>query len=82
MSYALARGLLVAGLAVTAAMAAGMVATIAAVAVIATLSRERLMAFFARTKGARAWVGRVLETGGALLVFLFGLWVLIGAQGA
>jgi len=82
MSYALARGLLAAGLAVTAAMAVGMIVTIAAVAVIATLSRDRLMTFFARSEGIRGWLGRILETGGALLVVLFGLWVLIGAQGA
>lgn len=82
MSYALARGLLAAGLAVTAAMAVGMVATIAAVAVIATLSRERLMAFFARTEGTRATLGRVLEIGGAALVFLFGVWVILNAQSA
>ena len=80
MSYALARGMLAAGLAVTAAMAVGMVVTIAAVAVIATLSRDRLMAFFADTKNIRSWLGRALETGGAMLVFLFGAWVLIGAQ--
>jgi nickel/cobalt transporter (NicO) family protein len=79
MSYALARGLLAAGLAVTAAMAVGMVVTIAAVAVIATVSRERLLAFFARTEGVRAVLGRVLETGGAALVFLFGVWVVISA---
>jgi len=80
MSYALARGLLAAGLAVTAAMAAGMVLTIAAVAVIACVSRERLLTFFARTEGIRTWLGRGLETGGALLVLLFGAWVILGAQ--
>lgn len=80
MSYALARGLLGAGLAVTAAMAAGMVVTIAAVAVIATLSRTRLLKFFATTEGIRAWLGRTLETGGALLVIAFGAWVIFGAQ--
>lgn len=82
MAYALARGLLAAGLAVTAAMATGMVVTIAAVAVIATLSRERLLRFFARTEGLRATVGRVLEIGSAILVLLFGVWVLVGAQAA
>ena len=82
MSYALTRGLLVAGLAVTAAMALGMVVTIAAVAVFATLSRERLLRVFARTEGARAMLGRVLETGGAVLVLVFGLWVVLGAWGA
>lgn len=82
MSYALARGLLAAGLAVTAAMALGMVMTIAAVAVIATLSRERLLAFFKRTEGVRATLGRMLEIGGAALVFLFGVRVILNAQGA
>lgn len=82
MSYALARGLLGAGLAVTAAMATGMVVTIAAVAVIATLSRENLLTFFARTEGVRTWLGRILETGGALLVLIFGAWVILGAQTA
>lgn len=82
MSYALARGLLGAGLAVTAAMAAGMVVTITAVTVIATVSRMRLLTFFARTEGVRTWLGRTLETGGALLVLLFGAWVILGAQSA
>lgn len=82
MSYALARGLLAAGLAVTAAMATGMVVTIAAVAVIAMLSRERLLGFFARTEGLRATLGRVLEIGSAILVLLFGVWALVGAQAA
>jgi nickel/cobalt exporter len=82
MSYALARGLLAAGLAVTAAMTVGMVVTITAVAVIATVSRERLLAFFARTEGVRAVIGRALETGGAALVFLFGVWVVLNAQSA
>lgn len=80
MSYALARGLVGAGLAVTAAMAAGMVVTIAAVAVIATLSRERVLAFFDRTEGWRERLGRVLEIGGAVLVLMFGLWLVFRAQ--
>jgi hypothetical protein len=58
MAYALARGLLGVGLVVIAAMAAGMVVTIAAVAVTATVSRERLMAFFARTEGLLERLGR------------------------
>lgn len=80
LSYALARGLLGAGLAVTAAMAAGMVVTIASIAVIATLFRERLLTLLARTEGLRANLGRALEIGGALLVLLFGLWTLFHAQ--
>lgn len=82
MSYALARGLLAAGLAVTAGMAAGMVLTISTVAVLATLSRERLLSFFSRTEGARRWLGRALEIGGAGLVLLFGVWLILGAQTA
>jgi ABC-type nickel/cobalt efflux system permease component RcnA len=82
LSYALARGLLAAGLAVTAAMAAGMVVTIGAVAVIATLSRGRLLSLLARTEGFRDVLGRVLEVGGAILVLLFGAWTLLRAQGA
>ncbi|MEM7399039.1 MAG: hypothetical protein AAGF48_06815 [Pseudomonadota bacterium] len=82
MSYALARGLLAAGLAVTAAMAAGMVLTISAVAVLATLSRTRLLSFFSRTEGARRWLGRTLEVGGAALVFLFGVLLVLGATAA
>lgn len=82
LSFALTRGLLAAGLAVTAAMAAGMVVTIATVAVIATVFRERLLSFLARTEGWRAGLGRGLEIGGSLLVLLFGLWTLFRAQGA
>lgn len=82
MSYALARGLLAAGLAVTAAMAAGMVLTIAAAAVLATLSRDRLLSFFSRTEGARQVLGRVLEIGGAGVVLLFGASLILGARTA
>jgi ABC-type nickel/cobalt efflux system permease component RcnA len=80
MSYALARGLLSAGFAVTAAMAAGMVLTISAVAVLATVSRERLLSFFSRTERLRRWLGRNLEIGGAGLVVLLGVWMIMGAQ--
>jgi nickel/cobalt exporter len=82
MSYALARGLLAAGLAITAAMAAGMVLTVAAVAVLATLSRERLLIFFSRTEGARRMLGRVLEIGGAGVVLLFGVSLILGTRTA
>jgi nickel/cobalt transporter (NicO) family protein len=82
LSFALARGLLAAGLAMTAAMAVGMVVTIAAVAVLATLSRDRLLAFFARTETLREGLGRALEIGGAILVALLGIWLLVHAQSA
>ena len=80
MSYALARGLLAAGLAVTAAMAAGMILTIAGVAVLATVSRDRLMAFFSRTESMRRALGKVLEIGGAALVLLFGAFLILSAR--
>lgn len=81
LTYALARGMLAAGLAVTTAMAAGMVVTIASVAVIATLSRERLLSMLSRTAKLRAVLGRTLEVGSALLVVLLGLWMTLRAQG-
>lgn len=81
MSYALARGLLAAGLAITAAMAAGMVLTVAGVAVLATISRDRLMAFFSRTEGTRRALGRLFEIGGAALVLLFGAFLILSARG-
>lgn len=77
MSYALVHGMLVAGLAVTAAMAAGMVATIAGFAIAAVLTRERLMAFLARTETVRYRAGKVLEIGSALGVLTLGVWPLL-----
>jgi nickel/cobalt transporter (NicO) family protein len=77
MSYALVHGMLVAGLAVTAAMAAGMVVTIAGFAIAAVLTRERLMAFLARTEPGRYRAGRVLEIGSALGVLALGVWPLL-----
>jgi ABC-type nickel/cobalt efflux system permease component RcnA len=58
MSYALARGLLGAGLAVTAAMALGMIATIGGIALAAAFARDRFMKLLARTEaGDTAWDG-------------------------
>ncbi len=69
MSYALARGLLAAGLAVTAAMVVGMVATIADIVVAAVFTRERFMGLLARTEGWRHRVGRALEIGSSTMGF-------------
>ncbi|MGH6743129.1 MAG: hypothetical protein ACREDY_29565, partial [Bradyrhizobium sp.] len=74
MSYALARGMLAAGLAVTAAMTVGMIATIGGIAVIAAFARDRFMGLLARTENWRNRVGKVLEVGGSLMVLVFGLW--------
>jgi hypothetical protein len=75
MSYALARGLLTAGLAVTAALTLGMIVTIGGVAFAAALARSRLMKFVALTE---SW--QVLEIGGSVMVLVFGLWLVIASQ--
>jgi nickel/cobalt exporter len=79
MSYALARGLLAAGLAVTAAMALGMIATIGGIALAAAFARDRFMGLLARTKSWRHRVGRVLEVGGSVMVLVFGLWMVVSS---
>jgi nickel/cobalt transporter (NicO) family protein len=77
MSYALARGLLGSGLAVTAAMALGMVATIGGIALAAALVRDRFMGLLAQTESWRHRVGRLLEVGGSVMVLMFGVWMMI-----
>jgi nickel/cobalt transporter (NicO) family protein len=77
MSYALARGMLAAGLAVTAAMTVGMIATIGAIALAAAFARDRFMGLLDRTEGWRHRVGTALEAGGAVMVLMFGLWTVL-----
>jgi ABC-type nickel/cobalt efflux system permease component RcnA len=77
MSYALARGILAAGLAVTAAMTIGMITTIGGIALAAVFARDRFMGLLDRTEGWRHRVGLVLELGGSAMVFLFGLWMVL-----
>jgi len=77
MSYALARGLVGAGLAVTAAMALGMITTIGGIALAAALARDRFMGLLARTESWRHRVGRLLEVGGSVMVLMFGVWMMI-----
>jgi nickel/cobalt transporter (NicO) family protein len=79
LSYALARGILGAGLVVTAAMALGMIATIGGVALAAALARTHFMAFLTRTEGTRYRIGRTLEISGSLAVLGFGLWTVVKA---
>ncbi|HSA79704.1 MAG TPA: hypothetical protein VLE23_02710 [Geminicoccaceae bacterium] len=79
LSYALARGILGAGLAVTAAMTVGMIAAIGGVAFAATLARHRFVQFLARTENVRHKIGRALEIGGSLAVLAFGCWTLLRA---
>ena len=57
MSYALARGMLAAGLAVTAAMTIGMIATIGGIALAAAFARDRFLGLLNRTEGWRHRVG-------------------------
>jgi nickel/cobalt transporter (NicO) family protein len=73
MSYALARGMLGAGLAVTAAMALGMIATIGGVALCAALARDRFMGFLAGSEKWRQRLGTTLEIAGAIAVLGLGV---------
>ena len=73
LSYALARGVLAAGLLVTAAMTVGMIAAIGGIAVMAALARTRFMALLSRTERLRHRLGRALEVFGSLSVLGFGL---------
>jgi nickel/cobalt transporter (NicO) family protein len=77
MSYALARGLLAAGLAVTAAMALGMIFTIGGIALAAAFARNRFIGLLARTESWRQRVGTVLEVGGSVMVLAFGLLIVL-----
>jgi hypothetical protein len=73
MSYALARSVLAAGLAVTAAMTIGMIGAIGSVALLAAHARVRFMALLAHTETLRHRIGMGLEIGGALAVLGLGL---------
>jgi nickel/cobalt exporter len=77
MSYALARGMLAAGLAVTAAMTVGMIATIGGIALAAAFARDRFMWLLERTEGWRHRLGTMLEVGGSVMVLVFGLWMVL-----
>src|SRR6188474_2813106 len=68
MSYAVARGLLGAGLAVTAAMTVGMIATIGGIALAAALARNKFMGLLARTERWRHGAGTALEVGSSVMV--------------
>ena len=80
LSYALARGVLAAGLLVTAAMTVGMIAAIGGIAVMAALARTRFMALLSRTERLRQQLGRALEVFGSLAVLGFGLLTLLRAN--
>jgi len=77
MSYAVARGLLAAGLVVTAAMTLGMIATIGGIALAAAFARDRFMGILDRTESWRHRVGTVLEVSSSVMVLVFGLWMMV-----
>jgi nickel/cobalt exporter len=79
LSYALARGMLAAGLVVTAAMALGMIATIGGIALAAAFARDRFMGLLARSESWRHRVGKALAVGGSVMVLMFGLWMVLRA---
>jgi nickel/cobalt transporter (NicO) family protein len=79
LSYALARNILAAGLAVTAAMTIGMIGAIGSIALLAALARNRFMALLARTESLRYRIGMGLEIAGALAVLALGLLVMARA---
>jgi nickel/cobalt transporter (NicO) family protein len=72
MTYALVRGVLVLGLLVTAAMMAGMVATIGGFAIATILARERCVRLLAHTESWRRGLGKALEIIGSIAVLLIG----------
>jgi nickel/cobalt exporter len=77
MSYALARGMVVAGLAVVLAMAVGMICTIGGVALSAAFARNRFLELLASTESWRHHAGMALEIGGSVMVLVFGLWMML-----
>ncbi|HQS47256.1 MAG: hypothetical protein B7Y12_00715 [Rhizobiales bacterium 24-66-13] len=77
MTYAVANGLLVAGLVLSGMFAAGMVVTVAAFPLLAVLVRTRMVPLMTRTERLRTWTGHVLEIAAASAVTILGLWPLI-----
>jgi nickel/cobalt transporter (NicO) family protein len=75
MVYALAHGLVISGLLVTLAMAAGMVVTISAFAVSAVLFRKGLSRILNGRKVLLSRASRIFETGSALAVMATGAWL-------
>jgi len=76
MVYSVTHGIVAAGLLVTAAMAIGMIVTIALFALAAVLLRDRLMHLLERTAGLRERLGRGLEVMSAVAIIAFGAWLL------
>jgi ABC-type nickel/cobalt efflux system permease component RcnA len=77
MSYAVAHGVVGAGLVLAATFGLGMVATVAAFPLLAVLLRTRLMPLISRSEHWRGWIARGLEVRAAVLVLLLGFLPLI-----
>lgn len=81
MTYAVAHGLLAAGLALSGTFALGMIVTVATFPLLAVLLRTRLLPLLTRTERIRDRTGRLLEAGAALAVILLGAWPLVALTG-
>ncbi|MBN9435801.1 hypothetical protein [Bosea sp. (in: a-proteobacteria)] len=77
MSYAVANGLVGAGLILSGSFASGMILTVVAFPLLAILLRSRLVSLLDRTAGWRSRVGLGLEIAAALAVVALGAWPLL-----
>ncbi|WP_088347064.1 MULTISPECIES: ABC transporter permease [Rhodomicrobium] len=77
MVYAVGNGIVLAGLIVTAAMAAGMIATVAAFALAAILLRERFFALLVHSAAWRQRLGRIAEALSGAAIVGSGVWLMI-----
>lgn len=77
MVYATTRGIVAAGLLLTAAMALGMIATILIFVGATILLRGSALNFLLRTETMRERLGRALESAGAVAVIAFGIWLFV-----
>ena len=77
MVYAVAHGIVFAGLVVTAAMAAGMIATVGAFALGAIVLRDRFFAFLIRSAVWRQRLGRIAEVLSGIAIIGSGVWLMI-----
>lgn len=77
MTYAVANGVVAAGLILSGTFAAGMVVTVAAFPLLTVLLRTRLLPVMAQTEGWRQKIGHLLEVTAAIAVIALGLWPLL-----
>ena len=77
MTFAVTNGIIMPGLILSGAFAAGMIITVAFFPVLAVLLRTKFLPALAPTEAWRVRIGRLLEIGAALAVILLGLWPLL-----